>query len=233
MCTVSFVPKDVNRFVLTSNRDEEPHRNTKPPMMYHVGGKDVVFPKDEVAGGTWIGVSNHKRVVCLMNGGFVPHQRRKEYRLSRGIIVTDLLTTVDLINEIGTYNFMDIEPFTIILVDWEKEMKLMELIWDGNHAHLINKPLTPTIWSSSLLYHSQVKQKREEWFNDFLQTTSDVSETSLLHFHKTAGEGSSENDLVMDRGFVKTKSISQVVLNETTSFHYEDLQNNRITRISF
>ena len=122
MCTVTFVPKSSSTFVLTSNRDEEPGRNTLPPQMYHLDGTDVVFPKDEVAGGTWIGVSGQKRLVCLLNGGFTSHQRKEKYRMSRGIIVTDLLTTHILMDEIRSYDFTEIEPFTIILVDWEKEL---------------------------------------------------------------------------------------------------------------
>lgn len=233
MCTVSFVPKTANAFILTSNRDEEPGRKTIPPRLYHMDGTTMVYPKDEVAGGTWIGVSKQKRVICLLNGGFIPHKRRESYRMSRGIIVTDLLMTKDLLNEIDNYDFNDIEPFTIILVDWEKEMRLLELIWDGRLPHFTEKPLVPTIWSSSLLYPISVKQKREEWFDDFLSSTKDLSEGALLHFHKTAGEGSSDNDLIMDRGFIRTKSISQIVLKENARFHYEDLQMNKITTVPF
>ena len=52
----------------------------------------------------------------------------------------------------------------------------------------------------------------------------DLTAESLLHFHKTAGDGSKDNDLIMDRGFVKTKSITQIELKERTNFRYEDLQ---------
>lgn len=233
MCTVSFVPKTADTFILTSNRDEEPGRKTIPPRLYHMDGTSMVFPKDEVAGGTWIGVSKQKRVVCLLNGGFTPHKRRDSYRMSRGIIVTDLLTTKDLIPAIDNYDFNGIEPFTIILVDWNEKLQLLELIWDGRFPHFNEKPLVPTIWSSSLLYPVSVKQKREAWFDNFLNSTSNLTEEALLHFHKTAGEGSSDNDLIMDRGFVRTKSISQIVLKEKARFHYEDLQMNKITIVPF
>jgi len=234
MCTVSFVPKSSSTFVLTSNRDEEPGRNTLPPQLYHLDGTDVVFPKDEVAGGTWIGVSGQKRLVCLLNGGFTAHQRKKKYRMSRGIIVTDLLTTHILMDEIRSYDFTEIEPFTIILVDWEKQLRLFELIWDGAHSHISEKPLVPTIWSSSLLYSNPIKNKREEWFLKFLDSVGDhLTAESLLHFHKTAGDGSKDNDLIMDRGFVKTKSITQIELKERTNFRYEDLQKNKITTVAF
>lgn len=233
MCTVSFIPKSSGSFILTSNRDEEPGRKTRPPKLYRLDGTDVLFPKDEVAGGTWIGVSGQKRLVCLLNGGFIAHQRKKKYRMSRGIIVTDLLTTHMLMDEIKAYDFTDIEPFTIILVEWEKEIRLIELIWDGHHSHISEKPLVPTIWSSSLLYSKSIKDKREGWFLEFLDSSMNLTAESLLHFHKTAGDGSGDNDLIMDRGFVKTKSITQIVLKEKTSFRYEDLQKNEVTKATF
>ena len=50
------------------------------------------FPKDAAAGGTWIGVSEKKRLICLLNGGFTAHTREESYRLSRGVVVTQLLS---------------------------------------------------------------------------------------------------------------------------------------------
>ena len=126
MCTVTFFPLSGSEFILTSNRDEAPGRNTISPKVYIENGVEVLFPKDEVAGGTWIGASKHNRLICLLNGGFTSHDRLEAYRMSRGIIVLDLLTTTDLYTTINDYDFDGIEPFTIILVDWYKELKLYD-----------------------------------------------------------------------------------------------------------
>ncbi|WP_347373025.1 NRDE family protein [Aequorivita sp. Q41] len=225
MCTITFVPKSNGNFVLTSNRDEAPGRETFSPKLYIEEGLKLVYPKDAVAGGTWIGVSEKKRVVCLMNGGFVAHKRHSFYIKSRGLVVKDLLKTENLKDEISGYDFHEIEPFTVVIVEWRREVVLFQLVWDGLKYHFSEEPLAPKIWSSSPLYPESLKKKREHWFSEFLFENISPSDKEILEFHKTAGEGDLKSNLIMDRGFIKTKSITQLNrLNETVEMRYEDLQ---------
>ena len=135
MCTVSFLPLENNDFILTSNRDETPLRKTIAPDFYTENNAALLYPKDAFAGGTWIGISNQKRVICLLNGAFEKHQRKEFYRKSRGIIVTELLAVEDAVSEIQQTNFIDIEPFTLVLIDFKNELKIFELVWDGQNKH--------------------------------------------------------------------------------------------------
>lgn len=230
MCTVSFIPNGNTSFILTSNRDESPNRKTIAPLKYLVDGVNLMFPKDEIAGGTWIGASNQKRLICLLNGGFFAHQPKEKYRMSRGVVVIDLLTSKDVVLKINEYNFTDIEPFTVILVDWNVSLQLYELVWDGENIHFSKKPIQPTIWSSSLLYTKEVKKQREEWFEGFLNNNAVLNQENILKFHKTAGVGNKKTNLVMDRGFVQTKSITSFKKNNNDfEMRYEDLQTKNIS----
>jgi len=234
MCTVTFTPNSISNFILTSNRDEAPNRNTIPPRVYANGKIKLLYPKDEVAGGTWMGASDQKRLICLLNGGFEAHTRKDRYRMSRGVVVTQLLTEPDAVAIMHEIDLLDIEPFTVVMVDWSKSLEVLEWVWDGEHKHFEEKPLAPHIWSSSLLYSSEEKRKREEWFSNFLFDHMSPSEEELLTFHRSAGDGNRETNLIMDRGFVKTKSISQFVKNDDDiCFKYEDLQSHEITMTSF
>lgn len=56
MCTVTYIPQENNNFILTSNRDEAYGRKTLAPSFYTIDGVKMLFPKDAVAGGSWIGV---------------------------------------------------------------------------------------------------------------------------------------------------------------------------------
>jgi hypothetical protein len=225
MCTVTFLPKSNNDFILTSNRDESPGRETFPPEIYEEDGVKLLYPKDAVAGGTWIGVSQKKRVVTLMNGGFVAHKRKPFYRISRGVVVKDLLKAENLKAEIENYDFNEIEPFTAIIVEWKTEVHLFQLVWDGLDYHFSEEPLAPKIWSSSPLYPENLKKKREQWFSEFLFKTIKPSQEEILQFHSTAGEGDPNSNLIMDRGFIKTKSITQIIRkNDIIEMRYEDLQ---------
>ena len=118
MCTVTYLPLKDNNFILTSNRDETPLRKATSPNTYLENGIELTYPKDELAGGTWIGTSNKNRLVCLLNGAFVNHSRNKYYKMSRGIIVKNILSTKDAVGFINEFDFIEIEPFTLILVDY-------------------------------------------------------------------------------------------------------------------
>ncbi len=230
MCTLTFIPKSSNSFVLTSNRDEDPQRNTIVPAKYLQDGVTLLFPKDEKAGGTWIGVSTRKRLICLLNGGYIAHERAKTYRMSRGVVVRELLGAFTFKKVIDTFDFNGIEPFTIIVIDWEKKPTLFELVWDGVKIYFEEKPWASHIWSSSLLYSQKTKQLREKWFAQFLFKSSNPEVAEILNFHKLAGKENIDNALIMDRGFVKTKSITQIFkVDETIEMHYQDLQTKEIT----
>lgn len=224
MCTVTYIPKDNNTFVLTSNRDEAFGRTTFAPSYYTIEGVKMLYPKDAVAGGSWIGISEKNTMVCLLNGGFINHLKVQDYKMSRGVVVKELLKADDIARAVHDFDYEGIEPFTIIAIDWTATLKATELVWDGKDAHITTLKNAPKIWSSSTLYTSEMKKKRAQWFDNFCEH-SDLSAESLLKFHNTAGEGDQQVDLKMNRGALGTVSITQV---DKTTQHcvmtYQDFQ---------
>lgn len=233
MCTVSFIYKGNQEFVLTSNRDESPVRETNIPVMYDDFGVKMMYPKDTVAGGTWIGMSEKKRVVCLLNGGFEIHKRLPKYRHSRGIVVKDFLASNAILKTIDAYNLDMIEPFTIVIVDWNAGIQLFELVWDGTQKHFQELPInTPQIWSSSTLYTQEMKQLRRDWFANFQQKYT-LDAATILDFHKNAGIGDPNVDTMMDRGTIKTISITQIEKKEANVImKYQDFNSGSESVIS-
>ncbi|QHI38518.1 hypothetical protein IMCC3317_39110 [Kordia antarctica] len=233
MCTVSFIYKGNEEFVITSNRDESPMRETYKPNFYNTLDTKMIFPKDAVEGGTWIGTSDKKRVVCLLNGGFEMQAHLPKYRHSRGIVVKDFLASTDITKTVTNYNLDLIEPFTIVIVDWNTTVQLFELIWDGTQKHFQKLPLKPRIWSSSTLYTEKMKEMRRNWFTAFQQEET-LNATSILNFHKTAGINDPNVDVIMNRGFVQTISITQVEkIAKNVTMNYYDLVKKSHTINSF
>jgi hypothetical protein len=234
MCTVTITPlKGKNSFVLTSNRDEAPGRETLPPKMYDVENLKMAFPKDVIAGGTWLGISERSRVICLLNGGFERHDRKLPYGKSRGVVVKDLLAAEDFPEAVEAYELTEVEPFTIVAADWQNELRFFEFVWDGRDKHFKNLTLEPHIWSSSPLYSEDMKQLREYWFAK-LQKEKELTPEVLLDFHFSAGKGDKERGVIMDRGFVKTMSISQVIISEEkVDFFYKDLATEEVSKMAF
>jgi len=211
MCTVTYLPLGNDNFILTSNRDETPLRNTIPPQEYIEKGVALTYPKDELAGGTWIGLSAEKRLVCLLNGGFEIHQRKGFYKMSRGIMVKNILSAADSLAFINAFNFIDIEPFTLVLVVWETQLEAFELVWDGAKKHFNKLPQEPRIWSSSTLYTQEMKQVRKEWFAEFLKENTEFTQEEIVKFHKIETLGTPETSLKMKRSFVETVSITSII----------------------
>lgn len=234
MCTVTYLPKGNEDFILTSNRDESPHRKTSAPQFYEESGIKLLYPKDELAGGTWIGISELHRLACLLNGGFEKHQRKSSYRKSRGLILKEILTTPDYEAYITRTDFTDIEPFTIILLGWTGGLKAYELVWDGEQKHFSQLGATPKIWSSSPLYDQQMKSERKTWFQNWLTHQTQFEKQAILDFHHNKDLGTKTTSLIMDRLFVKTVSISSIQKKgNSISFYYKDLSKDKVSETIF
>jgi len=223
MCTVTYLPLSETDFILTSNRDV-PYAREKAlvPKTYVEEDVKLTYPKDGKAGGTWIGLSDKKRLICLLNGGFEYHTSRNSYRMSRGIILKKLLKAEDVLSALKNIDLETIEQFTLVIVDWEKDLQLYEFVWDGTQKHLKKLSQEPRIWSSSTLYDPSVKKLRKEWFTKWQK--QEFTTENILKFHHTAGVGDCNIDLIMDRGLGGTVSITSVKKNKNAlEIDYEDV----------
>ncbi len=234
MCTVTLVSKDNKGFVLTSNRDEAIGRETLPISTYDYKDKLLMFPKDKQAGGTWIAANNQQSVICLLNGGHQNHKKKSRYRHSRGIVVTDILGEDNLSQALQLYNCEDLEPFTLVAVNWSYKLHFYEMVWDGTKKHFRELDTSKAhIWSSSTLYTDELKQLRRDWLSDFGEQ-KELDANHLLDFHKNAGEGNEFHDLQIKRDALQTRSITQIQLeNDELQMRYEDLLEDEVYYQSF
>ncbi|MGB5244089.1 MAG: NRDE family protein [Lutimonas sp.] len=221
MCTVTYVPFENGDFILTSSRDVPFSRKpAEVPKTEIQEGIAVHFPKDGEAGGSWIGYSSKERLICLLNGGFQDHQAQESYRKSRGHIVIELLKVEDINLGLKEINLKEIEPFTLVIVEWDFKLFAFEFVWDGEQKHFRILPDEPAIWSSSTLYSDEVKVKREKWFEDWRYENT-MNRENLQDFHYNAGEGNPETDVLMYRPGGGTVSITSVMkIGDTIDMHY-------------
>jgi hypothetical protein len=120
------------------------------------------------------------------------------------------------------------EPFTMIVVE---KGQLMELRWDEQQKHIKELSMRKAhIWSSATLYTPEVQAKREQWFKEWLmQHKEGYTREEILAFHRTAGDGDSWNDVVMNRNnIVRTVSITSVQRSAyNMDMQYNDLMTQR------
>ncbi len=230
MCTVTYLPLGGNHFILTSNRDESPMRKTISPTKYDEQGVALVYPKDELAGGTWIGLSEKNRLVCLLNGGFEIHERKGPYTMSRGLIVKKILTTENSVAFIENFIFDNIEPFTLVLVDWDVSLATYELVWDGVTKHFTELAQEPKIWSSSTLYTAEMKTSRRTWFADWLSENKTFKQQEIINFQTSTDKGTPETSLKMKRKLVETVSVTSVKKEGDICLVYNDILKGEISK---
>jgi uncharacterized protein with NRDE domain len=222
MCTVSFINTS-GKVIITSNRDELVIRpSAVPPKNYFVNGKNVVYPKDPKAGGTWYVVDENGTVLVLLNGADEKHVVNLPYRKSRGLIVLDLISHCspkDFWDEIDLDN---IEPFTLVLF---QEQLLFQLRWNGEFKEKVALDSNEKyIWSSATLYPESIRKQRSSLFYSFLDKKPMASEIEIYNFHRYAESENQENGLVINRNNqLKTLSITQAVIekNKVSILHYD------------
>ena len=231
MCIVSFIPVK-GKFFITSNRDEKlARKNAVIPGLFVHNGQKLFFPKDADAGGTWIVMKENGDAAVLLNGAFICHKTEPPYRLSRGVILLEIISPERPSVAFTKMNLHDIEPFTLILLE---SNCLYEFRWDGTEKYCKQLNVDRSyIWSSATLYDGFVIKKREQWFASFLNSHPTPTQQDILNFHQFTGDGDKQNDLLMTRdGKYSTVSITSILLTKDRGcVNHIDIRNNSSSEI--
>jgi uncharacterized protein with NRDE domain len=128
VCTLAFAWQafDDAPLVVAANRDEAVGRPSSPPTVRD-GEPRVLMPRDEEAGGTWLGVNEHQVFVAITN-----RDTDIEGERSRGLLVRDALEASSADEAIETVEREVADRtyagFNLVVAD-ERECVLLE--WDG------------------------------------------------------------------------------------------------------
>jgi uncharacterized protein with NRDE domain len=223
MCTVSFVYANES-FLLTSNRDEKITRPSAiEPKIYQTADKKIIYPKDAKAGGTWFVVDEFGNAIILLNGGKIKHTAKDKYRLSRGVIVLELMASNAIVSNWKTIDLTDIEPFTLLVLENKQPFQLQ---WNGEEKFTLELEVNQTyIWSSSTLYTPEIQQQRADWFVQYMNENKEISAEKMKFFHKHTEPKDAKNGLIINRdNLYKTLSVTQAVISGNSVFvNHSDL----------
>jgi hypothetical protein len=76
-------------------------------------------------------------------------------------------------------------------------------------------------------------KERQQWFENF-EAFNELNPDSILEFHSTIDADNMDYGVVMNRGFVKTTSITQVEKRgNDVDIRYENLENKTVTTKTF
>ena len=180
MCTVSYVPTNQG-FILTSNRDEIPKKNScQKPSYSTYNNVKVLHPKDKLTSGTWIATDGKKFSLCLFNGAYKNHVHTPPYRESRGSIIPTFFKYSEIISFITRYEFTGIEPFSLVIIK-HQPLKLWLFIWDGENTNLNKLPAEiHHLWSSVTLYSKEIHKKKKNAFHESLNKLKQINQKNIV-----------------------------------------------------
>jgi hypothetical protein len=234
MCTVSYIPLKEG-FILTSSRDEATVRPTLKPQIYINNNSSLVYPKDLIAGGTWIAANSKKQIACLLNGAFQNHTKQAAYSKSRGRVLLDSFNFPSHAEFMSEINLVNVEPFTLLLINYGIEPGFNQMIWDGEKKNIqrIDQKV-PAIWSSATLYSDDERELRKIWFNKWLTGNNDFEDSNILDFHSANHSDFERVNILMKReNDLQTLSISQFrISGKSETFNYHDLGDNSLSSIN-
>ncbi len=227
MCTVTYYPTATG-CIMTSNRDEIISRPAaEHPAISSLGDKQLLYPRDPQAGGTWFVADNSGNVAILFNGGFEKHRHEPPYRRSRGLILLDLHSQDRITDAFDTIQLSGIEPFSILSF---QQTGLFRFTWTGQEK--VTEELdtqVPVLFSSAPLYTPENRSKRSSLFDIFVQKENNRSADDIFAFHAAENPDDPENGFVMRRpSGVMTRSITQTVIEKAqiTMRHVDLLSGN-------
>ena len=142
MCVLAFAWRAHPHWplVVAGNRDEL-HSRPAEPLARWDRPDDVLAGRDLEAGGTWLGVSERGRFAVVTNlRGF---GRPEPARTSRGSLVTDVLVGKDIAANLSDAQFLNFNPFNLIVVDRNQAHFL------SNRPEIIRRLLAPGIYGLS------------------------------------------------------------------------------------
>lgn len=229
MCLVSFIPL-ADGFVLSSNRDESPLRDAQDIISEKRLEDKIYYPKDP-QNGSWIVVSEKKKVICLLNGAFKIHKRNLPYRKSRGLVMKEFFDFENAVDFFQHYSLKNIEPFTMIIYE---EGKLYELRWDGSIKHILELDVKQRyFWSSCTLYDSSTVQSRHKRLERNLLQTDFSDLSNLQEAHLTEDHEHPEFSLSVNlNDIVFTISHSQVFCSRSKLiFKYTNLLSKKVEEV--
>jgi hypothetical protein len=182
MCTVTYIAGKNGTTLLTQGRDELVRRElTTPPIEKIINGSEHIFPVDPNSGGTWIGMAENNRIACIMNGGTHKYKPNHPYRKNSGLIIPAFFEFRDFYTFYNEYDFKNIEPFTLIVIE---NGKLIELFKDADSQFFnIPDPGNSRIYSSVNLFSEKQILEKELKFNDWLNDGSEKKPDDIINLH--------------------------------------------------
>ncbi|MFN3464837.1 MAG: NRDE family protein [Terricaulis sp.] len=209
MCTLTIL-RENSRLLVTMNRDDIATREEAPPHVWPNTDPDFVAPRDELAGGTWIGVNRHGVIACLLNR----YDAAPKGQLSRGDIVIEAMGGASIERSLSAVTSLDLgaySPFSCLVI---AEGGAARLDWTGASIRRqdCSSGAKAVMATSSSWRFDEVKAQREALFHEIMSGGGDAA-GNLAAFHTRRVRADDAWAPMMLRSQSQTKSVTQIELS--------------------
>ncbi|MBL0921791.1 MAG: NRDE family protein [Phycisphaerales bacterium] len=165
MCTVTIIPIGADAgYRLVTNRDEQRSRPVGlPPSAQVRHGRRWLWPKDGLAGGSWIGASDSGLTLCILNLNPTPRPALppREALTSRGLLIPGLARCRDAEEAMALLAERRLDafaPFRLVAIDLSS---IAVARWDRTRLVAERSALRPMCLTSSGLGDDLVGERLE------------------------------------------------------------------------
>lgn len=212
MCTVSVIPMPHGGFRVVANRDESHRRPpaTEPAWSMLSGGVRGLWPRDGLAGGTWIGASERGRVLAVLNLNLHPAPRLppRDELISRGLIIPRLLADDrSLAEAIGSLELDRFAPFRLIAIEASSGgLRIGEASWDRDGLSTTEHRGPAACFASSGLGDHLVQVRIPLFEELVVRPGPSVDRQDRFHGHRWPDR--TEVSVLMHRADARTVSVT-------------------------
>ena len=213
MCTVTIVPLQ-DGFRLGCNRDERRDRaEARPPAVHGLQHRTAVFPVDPQGLGTWVGVNDAGLAGALLNRTIDSAEPIvKTSRLSRGLIIPDLLDCTSLTEALDVSAALDPGDFDRFRLVVAQNTSAAIVMSDGVALSVeLTKLSRPIMLTSSSLGDAFVEGPRRRLFDRLFagEARSWLRAQSRFHSHQWP----SRRDISVRMERADARTVSQTIVN--------------------
>lgn len=214
MCTLSIISPAAGTFVLSFNRDEQPHRSESGPAIAH-GSPQTVMPTDLRSGGSWIAANAAGLAFAILNRNEPGLPSGGDVGMSRASIVPALAgaTSIEHAMEMLDGACRGVERgFRLIVSDGARVLEAVGGGGSGTGALATCEPLVrPFVRTSSGLGDAVVRAPRTELFEATVaRLPRELLESAQRNFHMHRWSDRRELSVLMDRREARTLSHTAI-----------------------
>lgn len=182
MCTLTYIPVNNEGYLLTLGRDELLRSDmTTPPIEKKINGHNHLFPVEPVTGGTWIGISENDRAVCVIRGGKNKYQTRHPNGQALGQLIPVFFCYDSFKAFYKDYRLDDLEPFTMIAIE---KGKVTGLFREPDKIIVEEPdPRKAAIYSSANLFSNKEILERTVKFGMWINSHPEAGFDDVLELH--------------------------------------------------